>query len=191
MAMTKKDIQDMQRRLGVEPDGFWGPRSIAACQKHLRSLMPKVNPWPVATPAALKRFYGDPATDEVQAQLVIINAALGMRYEGRTVEFVRCHERVAESLERILYTLAQSDYAYVLADYAGVYNHRPMRGGQAWSLHSYGAAIDLLPESNGNRVAWPAVATMPLGVMEIFAREGWLSAGAFWGRDAMHFQATR
>jgi hypothetical protein len=31
---------------------------------------------------------------------------------------------------------------------------------------------------------------MPLAVMEHFAREGWLSAGSAWGRDAMHFQAT-
>jgi hypothetical protein len=28
-------------------------------------------------------------------------------------------------------------------------------------------------------------------VMEFFAVGGWLSAGAFWGRDAMHFQATK
>jgi hypothetical protein len=27
--------------------------------------------------------------------------------------------------------------------------------------------------------------------MEEFAKEGWLAAGAFWGRDAMHFQATQ
>jgi len=38
---------------------------------------------------------------------------------------------------------------------------------------------------------WPTSSTMLLVVMEAFAREGWLSAGAFWGRDAMHFQATQ
>jgi hypothetical protein len=32
---------------------------------------------------------------------------------------------------------------------------------------------------------------MPLEVMEAFAREGWLSAGAFWGRDSMHAQASQ
>jgi hypothetical protein len=32
---------------------------------------------------------------------------------------------------------------------------------------------------------------MPLAVMEEFSREGWLAAGAFWNRDAMHFQATQ
>jgi hypothetical protein len=31
---------------------------------------------------------------------------------------------------------------------------------------------------------------MPFGVMEIFAREGWKAAGAFWGRDSMHLEAS-
>jgi hypothetical protein len=57
-------------------------------------------------------------------------------------------------------------------------------------LHARGAAIDLLADTNGNLTAWPVAARMPFAVMEAFAREGWLSAGAFWGRDAMHFQAT-
>ena len=37
---------------------------------------------------------------------------------------------------------------------------------------------------------WPMQADMNLDVMEAFAREGWISAGSFWGYDAMHFQAT-
>ncbi len=65
-----------------------------------------------------------------------------------------------------------------------------MRGGSTPSLHARGAAVDLDPDYNGNLVSWPAKAAMPLEVMEAFAREGWLAAGAFWGRDAMHFQAT-
>ena len=66
-----------------------------------------------------------------------------------------------------------------------------MRGGSLPSLHARGAAIDLDPGTNGLHTPWPTRATMPLEVMECFAREGWLAAGAFWGRDAMHFQATR
>jgi hypothetical protein len=66
-----------------------------------------------------------------------------------------------------------------------------MRGGSLPSLHARGAAIDLDADNNGNHVAWPVRATMPLEVMEAFAREGWLSAGAAWLRDGMHFQATQ
>jgi hypothetical protein len=40
------------------------------------------------------------------------------------------------------------------------------------------------------KYAWPTKATMPFEVIEIFAREGWTSGGAYWGYDAMHFQAT-
>jgi hypothetical protein len=38
--MTKDQIKDMQVKIGVEADGFWGPKSIIACQSHLRKLMP-------------------------------------------------------------------------------------------------------------------------------------------------------
>jgi hypothetical protein len=32
---------------------------------------------------------------------------------------------------------------------------------------------------------------MPIEAMEAFAKQGWLSAGAFWSRDPMHFETTR
>ena len=66
-----------------------------------------------------------------------------------------------------------------------------MRGGSRPSLHARAAAIDLDPGNNGLVTHWPMKATMPLEVMEAFAREGWLPAGAFWSRDAMHFQSTQ
>jgi len=60
--MTKAQIIELQSRIGVTPDGFWGPKSIAACQKHLRALMPSVNPWPKSDQASLLKFYGKPGT---------------------------------------------------------------------------------------------------------------------------------
>ena len=54
-----------------------------------------------------------------------------------------------------------------------------------------GAAIDLDADDNTFRDHWPMQADMPLEIMEAFAREGWVSAGAFWGYDAMHFEAVR
>jgi hypothetical protein len=72
----------------------------------------------------------------------------------------------------------------------GTFVNRKMRGGSLPSLHARAAAIDFDANRNGNTTHWPTRAHMPLDVMEIFAREGWLSAGAFWSRDAMHFQAT-
>jgi hypothetical protein len=115
---------------------------------------------------------------------------LDVRYVGTRVKTIRCHANVSESLKRVLIALSVI-YPGILRDYCGCYNNRPMRGGSLPSLHARGAAIDLDSEKNGNLDSWPIKASMPLIVMEAFAREGWLAAGAFWGRDAMHFQATQ
>jgi len=187
--MTRAQIQAMQERIGTTPDGFWGPKSIAACQRHLRALMPKDSNWPGTSQAALQGFYGS-AGDE--SKLVNLDVqGLGVRYDGKPVRTIRCHERVADSLRRVLEDIAAGPHAAILRQYAGVYNNRTMRNGTSPSLHARGAAIDLAPDANANSTHWPIRATMPLGVMESFAREGWLPAGAFWGRDAMHFQATQ
>jgi len=188
--MTRQEITETQRRIGTVPDGFWGAKSIAACQKHLRALMPNPKPWPASSQAALTAFYGAPGDE---SQLIGISVTgLGVKYEGQAVRSIRCHRKVADSLLRIVTALSQiPEGREIIGKYAGVYNNRPMRGGSLPSLHARGAAIDLDPGSNRNKQAWPVSATMPLAVMEAFAAEGWLSAGAFWGRDAMHFQATQ
>jgi hypothetical protein len=180
-------IQKMQDRVGAVPDGFWGPKSIAACQRYLRSLMPSPNPWPGQSQAELTRFYGAPGENLTTIDVT----GLGVQFDGKGVSRITCNVHCANSLLRVLQALAKSEWAWILREYAGVYVNRPMRGGKLPSLHARGAAIDLWPDHNGLWTHWPARATMPLEVMEIFALEGWLPAGAFWGRDAMHFQATR
>ena len=187
--MTQQQIKDMQGRIGVAPDGFWGPRSIAACKAHLMRMMPKPNPWPATDQRSLQRFYGSPGSERSLINLPV--QGLGMQYEGISVRAVRCHGAVGETLLRILREIAASRWAYILKEFEGCYNNRSMRGGSLPSLHARGAAIDFCASTNGNQTAWPTRSTMPLEVMEIFARHGWVAAGAFWGRDAMHFQATR
>jgi hypothetical protein len=187
--MTRAQIQAMQDRIGTTPDGFWGPKSITACQKHLRALMPKDANWPGTSQAALQGFYGSPGDESRLVNLDV--AGLGVRYDGKPVRTIRCHERVADSLLRVIVDLACGPHAAILATYAGVYNNRPMRGGSLPSLHARGAAIDLDPGTNRLSQSWPVSATMPLEVMEAFAREGWVGLGWLIGRDAMHFQATR
>ena len=186
--MTSAQIKAMQEKIGVKPDGFWGPKSIDAVQKHLRNLMPRDNPWPNTDQASLTRFYGAAGDEDRLCDLIV--EGLGVKYVGEAVRTIRCNRKIAGSLLRIIKKLSLS-HPYVLADYNGCYNNRSMRGGSLPSLHARGAAIDFLAGENGNKTSWPAKATMPLEVMEIFAIEGVLSAGAFWGRDAMHAQWTR
>lgn len=187
--MNESQILALQKRVGTTPDGFWGPKSISACQKHLKALMPAKNPWPKSDEKSLSAFYG-PAYSEARLVRVNVPEGVTMLYGGSLVMSIYCHERVAESLLRILTKVAKVCPG-VLLKYAGVWNPRTMRGGTRPSLHARGAAIDLDPSNNGNASHWPIKATMPIEVMECFAAEGWLCAGACWHRDAMHFQATQ
>ena len=185
--MTTDDIKAMQSRLHITADGFWGPKSIASCQAWLRKLMPDPNPWPEQYEMKLQAFYGSPGDESKLVSLPVT----GVLYEGQPVSTIRCHAKVAASLGRIIAELAAGPFAWILTKYDGCFNFRNMRGGAIPSLHARGGAIDFWADKNGNQDHWPDQATMPLEIMEIFAREGWLSAGANWGRDGMHFQATR
>ena len=186
--MNTEQIKALQSAVGAEPDGHFGPKSIAAVQAHLRArIATSTNHWPATDQGSLTAFYGA-AGDE--SKLTRIDAPEGLFYEVQPVHSVLCHQKVAESLKRILTKLV-AQFPEIARQYAGCFNNRAMRGSSTPSLHARGAAIDFDPDHNGNHTSWPTVAMMPLGVMEIFAEEGWISAGAFWGRDAMHFQATK
>ncbi len=191
--MNTQAIINMQRRIGAAPDGFWGPISIAKCRSYLRCLMPRQNPWPRSDMASMREFYGR-AGDETN--LVNLTPPYTMLYEGRSIKTLRCHKLVAPSLGRVLLALKDlqktaEEMADEAQDYGGCFNFRPKRGGTSLSMHAWGAAIDLDADDNTFRDSWPMQADMPLEIMEAFAREGWISAGAFWGYDAMHFQATQ
>ena len=69
--MTRAQITAMQDRIGTTPDGFWGPKSITACQRHLRALMPKDANWPGTSQAALQGFYGSPQSIRRRADPVL------------------------------------------------------------------------------------------------------------------------
>jgi len=188
----------MQRRISaagfpLEADGFWGPKSQKACRDYLRSLMPSPNPWPKSDQASLRAFYGEPGNED---NLVFINFPYKTFYGGKLVTRTRCHRKVAESLLRVLNDIGdryagREDIMEEARDYYGVFNFRPKRGGTSWSLHAWGAAIDLDADDNTFRDHWPMKADMPLEIMEAFSREGWTSAGAFWNFDGQHFQATQ
>lgn len=186
--MNTNQIKALQAKIGAEPDGFWGPKSIAAAQKHLKKLMPSPNPWPKTDQKSLTDFYGA-AGDE--SKLVVLDVpGLGVKYDGKAVHSIRCHAKIAGPLKRVLERLSKS-HPEILAQYAGCFNNRTMRGGSLPSLHARGAAVDFAPDTNGNQTSWPVRATMPFEVMEEFAKEGAKAAGAFWGRDAMHMEFTR
>jgi hypothetical protein len=194
--MTTAEIQRIQERIGVKPDGFWGPISTAAAKAHLAKLAPTPNPFPVQS--RVSEFYGAPGVPggftPPQRKIAL---PFTVYYEGNPVTHLRPHEKCADRLLAVFHRLAEiypdeaSRRAAGILTYDGLYHPRAMRGGTARSMHSWAIAIDLDAARNGNAAHWPMASSMPIEVMECFAAEGWLSAGAFWSRDAMHFQATR
>jgi hypothetical protein len=191
--MTRDEIVKMQMQIGTVPDGFWGPESIKALRRHLRFMMPSPSPWPRTDTQSLLDYYGDPGDE---SNLALIHLPYEMRYDGKVVTRMRVHKRCSASLLRVLGSIkhlmeAVPDIVPEATDFGGCFNYRLKRGGSSWSLHAWGAAIDLDPGDNAFRASWPMQADMPLEIIEAFAREGWISAAAMWGYDAMHFQATQ
>ncbi len=180
-------IQTLQARIGATPDGFWGPQSIQKAQSHLRRLMPSRVPWPDSSDKSLRAFYGNPGDED---NLVSIPLGGEWTVGDKVATKTRCHRKVADSLTRIFAELVRQKWNKVLT-YDGCFNDRNMRNGIRKSTHAWGISVDLGAGNNGNLTPWPVKATMPIEVMEIFAKEGWLSAGAWWGRDGMHHQCTK
>ena len=199
--MTESEIIHTQERIGTEGDGFGGPMSIEACHKHLRDMMPSPARFPAEGTKEFTDFYGPHGVkDGFTPPGKKFKLPFALHLFGDQSKLVRTltpHEKCADSLLAVFERLAvafpnkESRMAAGILDYFGIYNPRLKRGSKSsWSMHAWMNAIDLNPSRNGNRTSWPTTAKMPIEVMECFAREGWLPAGAFWSRDAMHFQAT-
>jgi hypothetical protein len=184
--MNTDEIKAIQTKIGVTPDGIFGPISRGTCIAYLRHLMPEDHPFPYRKD--IRQFYGEPGEES----LTMINVTgLGVEYMDRVVRVIRCHEMIADNLLDFIIAISHSKHRDILKEYIGCYEHRKSRNSTKLSTHAWGIAIDFKPKTNGNRTKWPEKADMPFEVMEIAASFGFAAAGAFWGRDAMHFEAVR
>lgn len=200
--MNQKQIKATQERIGTDVDGFWGPNSTAAAKRHLSRLMQdSAHIFPsqgiVRRNRSIFGSNGVPDGYAPPSKTIRLPFALHLYGdESNKVRTLQPHEACADSLLAVFHELAevypdkQSRKKAGILDYYGIYNPRSTRGGSVWSMHAYKIAIDLDANRNKNRSHWPIASSMPLEVMECFAKQGWLAAGAFWSRDGMHFQAT-
>ena len=177
-------------------DGIWGKKSEAAYQ----ALFPQIESSNIQPPNAdfysVKRVFGAPG-NESNLVTFTFPYLMVLAWDKRTmVKRSRCHKLIKEPLVAALQELLDTyGTAWIkqhgLHLFGGIYNFRKTRGGKSTSKHSWGIAIDLNPDSNGNRVPWPSKATMPIEAIKIFEKHGFKSAARAWGRDAMHFQYTK
>ena len=107
-----------------------------------------------------------------------------------------CHKNVATAFKLVFDDLL-SHYGYPRLKelgidlYGGCFNYRKMRGGNSWSTHSWGIAIDLDPARNllketsrTARFARPEYQAM----IDIFYKHGFESLGVEKNYDWMHYQ---
>jgi hypothetical protein len=126
-------------------------------------------------------------------QVVRIQAPLPLSFSGFKVTRLATHRKVAVYLEECLEEIANAGLWHTLQAYGGGFNPRLIRGGSAWSMHSFALAHDFDP--NANPLGAPPHActfgntSEGLAAVRIFTRWGFLWGGYFNGRkDCQHFQ---
>jgi hypothetical protein len=142
-------------------------------------------------------FYGAVGTNQTRIKLPY---AMPLAWNTKQkVTSMMCHERVADAMtgifERTLdhYGLARVK-ALKLDQFGGCLNVRKMRGGSAYSMHSWGIAVDLDPANN--RLRWGRDrAKFAHADYNAFWRivedAGAISLGRLRNFDWMHFQFAR
>ena len=160
--------------------------------------LPVANNWPLQSD--MTRFYGAAGGAQCTAGLVKLPFAMHLAWdESSTIKIIRCHEKVAQSVERVLDRIASAYSAediqkHGFNSFGGCDNFRKMLGGIALSTHAWGGAIDFDPLRN--QLKWGADrAYLASKACEAFFRcwetEGWLSLGRTRNYDWMHVQAAR
>lgn len=160
--------------------------------------LPVVTRYPPESEAA--SYYGTPG-DEVRSQLVHVDCPWPLRlaWAPETVtNRILIHHRCADGLRDVL-AAVHAHYGTAelirlrLDQYGGSYAHRRKRGGTAWSVHAYGAAIDWDPLRNGLTTKAPEAllsGALYADWWRIWEAAGWLSLGRARNFDWMHVQAA-
>jgi hypothetical protein len=151
----------------------------------------------MTTQQVIKKY--GPANITGQGYLVKIDLPYPMRLAwdtDTTVNKMMCHKLVADKLKAVFSDLL-SYYGYFKIKelgidlFGGCFAYRKMRGGSAWSMHSWGIAIDLDPARNTlketsktARFARPEYKPM----IDIFYNHGFINLGVEKNYDWMHFE---
>jgi hypothetical protein len=192
---TERETLKFQLKNGLKADGVVGSKTWKFVTT-VSDNTPLSQRWPKQDYNSMVNFYGPVGENQTK---------LDMPYKlklawapSTTLTRITCHEKVAKSLytifENTLKTYGEKDISKLKLDvFGGGLNVRRMRGGSAWSIHSWGAAIDLDPDNNQLKWAKPKASFSKTEYSEfwkIVELEGWTSLGRQRNFDWMHFQAA-
>lgn len=148
------------------------------------------------TDEQIKAKYGKPGDI---SNLTVIKLPYPMRIAWdlkSSVKSIQCHKLIAQNLSNVFESILshyglQELVGLGIDIFGGCYNFRQMRGGKAWSRHSWAIAIDLDPERNGLKTPWKqAQFSKPEyePMIKIFYDNGFFNLGKEKNYDAMHFE---
>jgi hypothetical protein len=152
------------------------------------------NNWP--RQSAVPAFYGPVGTSQTSVEVpwdMVLAWDTGTRIRKMTL-----HKKVAESASRVFANVRDT---YSNADikslglhlFGGSLNVRKMRGGNRYSMHSWGIAIDFDPIRNQLKTKSPHARLSHADAVpfwEAWEAEGWVSLGRARNFDWMHVQAA-
>lgn len=216
---TKAALKEFQAANSLKPDGDYGPLSAAALMSHGAKPAPGSRP-PVAKPFPEPRsnapvwplqkdvaaFFGPPGNARCTAGKVKLPIPFRIAWDlDKKVGTFSCHDKVEEFMTSIfneaIAHYGEKEFRNLGLDlFGGCYNLRKMRGGSAYSMHSWGIAVDLDPSRNA--LEWGAKATKKYPAAEfaksiydafwnIVEDHGAISLGRHANYDWMHFQFAR
>ena len=189
-------IKQVQKRLGVVPDGIVGPKTMAAMAAVLG--IPEVSGpvWPTQKEVRSgKSVFGAPGGNN----LVRITPPYQLWYDGGRISSIAVHKAVAEYvLAALRDVLAHYGLDRIqelgLDQYGGCYNYRKATGGGGLSMHAWGIALDFAPETNAYSTKAPEAS---LSAPEcaawwgIWEKYGAVRLGRACDMDWMHVQFAR
>ena len=212
--MKGKEIEKLQKALGIEVDDVFGPQTEAAVkefqEKHGLNVDGVVGP---ETWKALGIEDSLPKLDSVPHYEQLFDVFGDFRVQGWQAEYLTrcdpghgyehvvlgwdknvhpfvkgfyCHKLIAPILSSVFYDINVSGLAREIKTFDGCFNVRYMRGAHRWSTHSWDIAVDLNAFENKFR---STSYNMHPDVVRIFESHGFYWGGHF--KDPMHFQYCR
>ena len=192
---TERETIKFQVQNGLKADGVVGPKTWSYVSK-VSNNTPLSLKWPKQNYNSMVSFYGPVGENQTKLDLPY---KFKLAWDPNvSLNKITCHQKVAKSLYTILdkayKTSGEKEISRLRLDvFGGCLNVRKMRGGSAWSIHSWGAAIDFDPDNN--QLKWGKDKAL-FGKKEyepfwsIVESEGWVSLGRARNFDWMHFQAA-
>jgi peptidoglycan hydrolase-like protein with peptidoglycan-binding domain len=192
---TERETLKFQVKNGLKPDGVVGPKTWKFVTS-VSSNTPLSEKWPKQNYTSMVNFYGPVGENQTKLELPY---KVKLAWDTKvSLSKITCHQKVSKSLytifEKTLKEYGEKEIVKLRLDiFGGCLNVRKMRGGSAWSIHSWGAAVDLDPDNN--QLKWgKEKATFGKDVYvpfwKIVESEGWTSLGRERNYDWMHFQAA-